>query len=120
MQKILIVDDALSILNLLEFTLTRAGYQVEKAEQAAQALALAGQQQFDLIITDRSMPGMDGIELTRALRALPNCQFIPILMLTTESALERKQEGKEAGLTGWIVKPFQPQGLLDTVKRLLG
>jgi two-component system chemotaxis response regulator CheY len=73
-----------------------------------------------MVITDLNMPNMDGIELIRNLRATPACKFIPIIMLTTESQAEKKQEGKAAGATGWIVKPFRPEQLLAVVKKVLG
>ena len=75
---------------------------------------------FNLVITDVNMPNMDGISLIKELRALPNYKFTPLLMLTTESSPEKKQQGKAAGATGWIVKPFNPEQLLGTVKKVLG
>ena len=76
--------------------------------------------EFDLVFCDLNMPNLDGIGLIRALRALPSCKFIPIVMLTTESQAEKKQEGKSAGATGWIVKPFKPEQLIAVVKKVLG
>ena len=88
---------------------------------AASALAAAmNDEQFDLVLTDVNMPLMDGITLTRELRTLPAYRFVPILILTTEAGPERKQEGKAAGATGWIVKPFNPDQLIAVVKKVLG
>lgn len=73
-----------------------------------------------MIITDLNMPNMDGLELIRQVRAMPSFKFTPIIMLTTESQAGKKQEGKQAGATGWIVKPFKPEQLLGVVKKVLG
>jgi two-component system chemotaxis response regulator CheY len=75
---------------------------------------------FDLVLTDVNMPVMDGLSLTRELRQLPNYRFTPILVLTTEAGPDKKQEGRAAGATGWLVKPFNPDQLLATVKKVLG
>ena len=97
---------------------------VELADQRCSigqdALDRAKEQKFDLVLTDVNMPLMDGISLTRELRALPAYRFVPILMLTTEAGQERKLEGKAAGATGWIVKPFNPDQLIAVVKKVLG
>jgi two-component system chemotaxis response regulator CheY len=85
-----------------------------------QALDLARQETFDLVLSDVHMPNMDGIALIRALRAEAAYRYTPILMLTTEASLERKREGKQAGATGWIVKPFDPPQLIATLRRVLG
>ncbi|MCB1753772.1 MAG: response regulator, partial [Gammaproteobacteria bacterium] len=84
------------------------------------ALNKARQNQVDLVLSDVNMPVMDGITLIKNLRTLPNYKFTPILMLTTESAADKKGEGKAAGATGWIVKPFNPDQLLNTIKKVLG
>ena len=120
MPRILAVDDSPSMRQMVSATLTSAGYEVEEAEDGVQALQLAGRQRFDLVITDVNMPNMDGISLTKELRALPSYKFTPILLLTTESAPEKKLQGKAAGATGWLVKPFNPEQLLATVKKVLG
>jgi two-component system chemotaxis response regulator CheY len=119
MAKILAVDDSASMRQMVTFTLEGAGHSVIEACDGQDGLAKAQQHQVDLVLSDVNMPGMDGIELIRALRALPSYQFVPILMLTTESATEKKLEGKAAGATGWIVKPFNPEQLLATIKRVL-
>jgi len=120
MAKILTVDDAASMRQMVAFSLKEAGHQVDQAADGNQGLTLAKSKPFDLIITDVNMPGMDGISLTRSLRLLPGYKFTPILLLTTESTPEKKAQGKAAGATGWLVKPFDPGKLLETVKRVLG
>lgn len=120
MAKILAVDDSASMRQMVTFTLKGAGHDVLEAADGAEALALAKSNQVDLVLTDVNMPNMDGITLIRELRALPNYRFTPILTLTTESGGDKKQEGKSAGATGWIVKPFSPDQLLATIKRVLG
>ncbi len=120
MAKILVVDDSASMRQMVEFTLKEAGHQVMVAEDGQAALGLAKGSGADLVITDVNMPNMDGITLIRELRALPTYKFTPILTLTTESTTEKKMEGKDAGATGWIVKPFNPEKLLATVNKVLG
>ena len=120
MANILAVDDSASMRQMVAFTLKGAGHQVTEAVDGQQALNLAKAQKFDLVLSDVNMPKMDGITLARELRALPNFKFTPILMLTTESGLNKKQEGKAAGATGWIVKPFNPDQLLATIKKVMG
>ena len=83
-------------------------------------MAIAKQEKFDLVLTDVNMPNMNGIELVQQLRQLDDFKFTPMLMLTTESAGDMKMQGKQAGATGWIVKPFNPEQLLSTIKRVLG
>lgn len=120
MATILAVDDSASMRQMVVMTLKGAGYDVVEAVDGVAALQLAKSKAFNLVLTDVNMPKMDGITLTRELRALPAYKFTPILTLTTESAAEKKQEGKAAGATGWIVKPFNPEQLISTVKRVLG
>ncbi|VAW60667.1 Chemotaxis regulator - transmits chemoreceptor signals to flagellar motor components CheY [hydrothermal vent metagenome] len=119
MATILAVDDSASMRQMVSFTLKGAGYQVTEAADGQEALNKARSQQFDLVITDVNMPVMDGITFIRNLRGVANYKFIPMLMLTTESAGDKKAEGKAAGATGWIVKPFNPDQLLSTVKKVL-
>jgi len=120
MVDILAVDDSASMRQMVAFTLKGAGYNVTEAADGQQALSLAKSRKFGLVLTDVNMPNMDGITLTRELRGLPEYKFTPILTLTTESAADKKQAGKAAGATGWIVKPFNPEQLLATVKKVLG
>ena len=115
---ILAVDDSLSIRQTVRLTLTMAGYEVFEAESGQAALEACDNANFDVVVTDLNMPGMDGIELIRRLRARPQFKFVPILMLTTESQLERKQQGKSVGATGWIVKPFTADQLVAVIKKV--
>jgi two-component system chemotaxis response regulator CheY len=116
---ILTVDDSASIRQMVNFILSDAGYSVIEAVDGQDALAKLVNR-VNLVITDLNMPNLDGIGLIRKVRANPACKGVPIIMLTTESQEARKQEGKAAGATGWIVKPFTTQQLLAVVKRVLG
>ncbi|HEX6999713.1 MAG TPA: response regulator [Gammaproteobacteria bacterium] len=120
MARILAVDDSASLRQMVCFTLKQAGHEVIEAADGVQALDLARGSATDLVISDVNMPNMDGITLVRELRGLPEYKFTPILLLTTESGEDKKQAGKAAGATGWIVKPFDPDTLLATIKRVLG
>lgn len=119
MSKILAVDDSASMRQMVSFTLKQAGYDVTDAKDGAEALEIAKGNSFDVVISDVNMPIMDGITLIRELRQLPSYRFTPILMLTTESGTDKKSEGKSAGATGWIVKPFNPDQLLTVVKKVI-
>jgi two-component system chemotaxis response regulator CheY len=101
-------------------TLRAAGYDVIEASDGVEALEVARNRVVDLVITDVNMPNMDGITLVAQLRALASYRLVPLLLLTTESSPERKQQGKQAGATGWMVKPFNPDQLLATLARVLG
>ncbi|PCI65154.1 MAG: response regulator [Gammaproteobacteria bacterium] len=120
MTRILAVDDSASMRQMVTFTLKSAGFEVVDAEDGVKALAIAKNSKFDVVVTDVNMPNMDGITLCSELRKLPNFKFTPILMLTTESSADKKQAGRAAGATGWIVKPFNPEQLLATVKKVVG
>ena len=119
MAMILAVDDSTTMRQMVAFTLKSAGHQVLEAAGGDEALKLAKSNKFDLVITDINMPGMTGLELLRALRAMPDFKFTPVLMLTTEGGAEIKQQGKAAGATGWIVKPFDPEVLLSVLTKVL-
>ncbi|MBU0995030.1 MAG: response regulator [Proteobacteria bacterium] len=116
---IMTADDSASVRQMVSFTLKDAGYEVVEATDGQDALDKISNSSVNMLITDLNMPRMDGIELIRAVRAIPKFKFIPIIMLTTESQAEKKQEGKAAGATGWIVKPFKPDQLLGVVKKVL-
>ncbi|MCW8929792.1 MAG: response regulator [Gammaproteobacteria bacterium] len=118
-QKILVVDDSASMRQMISFTLKGSGYEVVEANDGLQGLTIAKSQSFALVFTDVNMPGMDGLTFTKELRKLPNFKFTPILVLTTEAGTDKKAEGKAAGATGWLVKPFNPEQLLNTAKRVL-
>jgi len=117
---ILAVDDSPSMRQMVAFTLKAAGYDVTEAEDGAVALGLAQKQKYRLVLTDVNMPNMDGLTLVKNLRGLADYKFTPMLMLTTESTPEKKAEGKAAGATGWLVKPFNPEQLIATIQKVLG
>ncbi len=119
MTKILVVDDSNSIRDMVSFTLKSAGFETAEARDGLEGLTKAKSANFDLVISDVNMPNMDGITLCQELRKLPSFKFTPILMLTTESSTDMKMRGKAAGATGWLVKPFNPEKLLATIKRVV-
>ena len=119
-KNILTVDDSASIRQMVTFTLKSAGYAVSEAADGEDGLKKASAGKFDLILTDQNMPKMDGITLIKTLRAHPDYNRTPILMLTTESSDSMKVQGREAGATGWLVKPFDPVKLLEVVKKVIG
>ncbi len=115
---IMTVDDSASVRQMVGFTLKKEGYSIIEASDGKDALGkLKGT--VHMVITDLNMPNMDGIELIKNIRSQAAYKFIPIVMLTTESQAAKKQEGKTAGATGWIVKPFTPEQLLAVVKKVL-
>ncbi|MCY7295370.1 response regulator [Alteromonas sp. a30] len=119
MKKILTVDDSASMRAMVVFTLRGEGYEVSEAVNGKEGLDLAKADIFDLIISDVNMPIMNGIEFVTNVRKEEKYRFTPILMLTTESGTDLKLQGKAAGATGWIVKPFDPQKLIAVVKKVL-
>ncbi len=119
MARILAVDDSVSLRSAVAFTLSRAGHDVVQAGDGSEGLQKARAESFDLVLTDQNMPVMDGITLIRELRAIPAYQRIPILMLTTESSDAMKQQGRAAGATGWLVKPFDPARLVEVVQKVI-
>lgn len=120
MASILAVDDSASMREMVSFTLKSAGFDVTEAEDGVDALSKANGSSFNLVLADVNMPNMDGITLIKELRALPSYKFTPMLMLTTEAGADKKAEGKAAGATGWIVKPFNPDQLVATIQKVLG
>jgi two-component system chemotaxis response regulator CheY len=116
---ILAVDDSASMRQMVNFTLKGAGYEVVQAVDGVEALEYARLHSVDLVLTDVNMPRMDGITLVKELRSLPTYKYTPMLVLTTESSQDKKMQGKQAGATGWIVKPFNPDQLLATIARVL-
>lgn len=120
MATILAVDDSTSLRQMVTSALQQAGHDVVEAGDGVEALDRARSTQVDLVLSDVNMPEMDGLSLVRKLRELPEYRYTPVLILTTESTPEKKQEGREAGATGWLVKPFDPEKLLSTVRRVLG
>lgn len=115
----LAVDDAITMRKMVTFTLRSAGFDVVEASDGVEALQKLSGTRVDLIITDVNMPRMDGIEFTRKARAALAGKSVPILILTTESEVEKKNQARAAGATGWIVKPFQQDQLLAVVNKVL-
>ena len=119
-KRALTVDDSKTMREMVSFTLKGAGYEVIEAEDGQHALTVLGGGPVDVIVTDLNMPNMNGIELIKALRANPTYKYTPILMLTTEADDTKMTEGKSAGATGWIVKPFNPEKLIKVVEKVTG
>lgn len=117
-KRILTVDDSRTIRDMLRHTLAGAGYDVVQAEDGVHGIEVLGADRVDVIITDLNMPRLDGIGFIRHLRQDAVHKATPILILTTESDARKRAEGKAAGATGWIVKPFDPAKLLDVVRRV--
>jgi len=117
---ILVIDDSSAIRQMVAFTLKTEGYTVVEAADGVDGLAKANAHDIDLVLSDQNMPNMDGITFVKALRSLPKFAVTPILMLTTVHNEEMKAQGKEAGATGWLVKPFDPHKLLEVVKKFVG
>lgn len=115
----LVVDDSASMRQMVTFTLQSAGFATLEGANGVEALSVSDKKQIDLVVTDLNMPEMDGITLIKQLRSRPSFKFTPILLLTTESQDSKKAAGKAAGATGWIVKPFKPDKLLDVVKKVV-
>lgn len=118
MANILIVDDSKSMRKLVSHCLETAGHSVVAAEDGVLGLKAAEQMEYDLVVSDINMPNMDGIEMITQLRLLPTYKFTPILVLTTESGQDMKTKGKQAGATGWIVKPFNPSKLVAAISKV--
>ena len=119
MHSILAVDDSPSMRKMVSFTLTGAGYQVVEAVDGQDALEKAQTHDIDLVLADQNMPRLDGIGLTRKLREHPSYTATPILILTTESSDQMKQAGRAAGATGWLVKPFDPNRLIEVIRKVI-
>ena len=117
---ILTVDDSASMRQMIAFTLSNAGYEVIEAADGREALTKLDGRAVHLVVTDLNMPNLDGICLIKGVRVIPAYKYVPIIMLTTESTDEKKQAGKAAGATGWIVKPFRGEQLVAVAKKLLG
>ncbi len=116
---ILIVEDSNAMRGMVRTTLRSAGFEVVEAQDGLEALGWLEGRGVDLIITDVNMPVMDGLTFTRQVRAMASYRLTPILILTTEAGQEMKEKGRAAGATGWIVKPFHPEKLLQVVDLVL-
>jgi len=119
-KKIMTVDDSVSVRMMVGFSLKRAGYETIEAVNGLDALKKLDEHDISMVVADVNMPEMDGIEFVKKMRQHPRHKFTPVVMLTTESHESMKAKGKEAGATGWIVKPFKPDQLISVVKKVLG
>ncbi|MBR2361734.1 MAG: response regulator [Spirochaetaceae bacterium] len=119
-RRILAVDDSVSIRKSISFILGQEGFEVVEAENGSDGLNKSKGEKFGLIITDINMPIMDGIQFIKELRSTAEHKFTPIIVLTTENQDSKMQEGKAAGATGWIVKPFTSEKLIAVVKKIIG
>jgi two-component system chemotaxis response regulator CheY len=118
-KKIMTVDDSPTIRQMLGMALKGAGYEVVEAENGKDALTKLESEKVSMLITDLNMPQMNGIDLIRSVRQSPGLRFLPIIMLTTETQEVKRLEGKAAGASGWIVKPFKPEQLLKVVQMVM-
>ncbi len=117
---VLAIDDSASIRQMVSFTLKSSGYSVIEAVDGVDGLDKARNKTVNLVLTDQNMPRMDGLTLIKSLRGMTQYKSVPILMLTTESSDAMKAQGRAAGTTGWLVKPFDPQKLIEVVKKVIG
>jgi two-component system, chemotaxis family, chemotaxis protein CheY len=118
-KSILVVDDTRSMRKMVAAVLAGAGYEVAEAEDGVEALDLAKGRRFDLVVTDHNMPRMDGVTLVRELRAIADYDPVALIVLSTEVDPAVKQRGRDAGATGWMAKPFDPQRMLDIVAKFI-
>lgn len=118
-KKVLIVDDSEMMRRMVSFTLQSSGYDTVEGSNGKEGLDVLARDRVDLIVADVNMPEMDGISFVRLARQREDCKVVPILMLTTENMATKVKEGREAGATGWLVKPFKPERLLDVVRKVI-
>jgi len=115
---VLAVDDSKTMRDMVLFTLRKAGFEALEAEDGQEALKIINASKIDLLITDLNMPNLDGFGLIQEVRTGHKNNYVPILMLTTESDPSKKERGKSLGATGWIVKPFNPEKLIQVVNKV--
>ena len=120
--KVLIAEDSSSMRKMINFTLVENGFEVKEVKNGKEALDQINNEceKFKLIITDINMPVLNGLELIKELRNHPVYKFTPIIVITTESEEDIRTKGKLAGATAWLVKPFNPEHLLNTVNKVIG
>jgi len=120
--RVLAIDDSRTIRDLVELTLAREGFDAALADDGEHGLEVLGDMspRPDAILTDINMPRLDGLGFIRKVRDMPDYDGIPILVLTTESARELRHKAREAGATGWIVKPFDPARLVGALRTVTG
>lgn len=116
--RILTVDDSRTMLQMLRIALSSRGFEVVQAENGKEGLAALENGPFDVVISDLNMPVMDGFTFIRTLRQNPRNGGLPVLILTTETSKDKRDEGRAAGATGWIVKPFDPDKLVATIRKV--
>lgn len=118
-KKILIVDDSSSLRQVVKIALESSGYEVTEAEHGQDGLNKLKNNTFNMVLSDFNMPVMNGIEFVKELKMIPEYKFCPVIMLTTETEDDKKQEGKLAGVKAWVVKPFKPNTILNAVEKLM-
>ncbi|MBF0537601.1 MAG: response regulator [Nitrospirae bacterium] len=116
---IMIADDSPSIRQIVKMALGEAGYNVIEACDGADALSKIEGATIHMVLVDLNMPKVDGLDVIKGIRANPAHRFVPIVMITTESSVSKRQEGRACGATGWIIKPFKQEQLLSIVKKLV-
>ena len=119
MKRILTIDDSKTIRDMLRLTLVDAGFDVLQAVDGRDGTEVLARERVDLVITDINMPNMDGYEVIRHIRRDDAHKGMPILVLTTESEVEKRNIAREAGATGWMVKPFDPERLIATINKVV-
>ena len=117
-KRILAVDDSATFRKVLGHSLREGGYEVTEAQDGSSALKILEETPVDIVITDLTMPGMDGIELVRKIKSQGRYEDLPVILLSTVSEKEVLERGREAGAAGWIVKPFEPEELISVVEQL--
>lgn len=120
MANILAVDDQKSMREMVRIVLQSSGHTVTLAEDGVEALSIARNETFDLVISDINMPNMNGISFVSKLKLREEYKFVPVLMLTTETSSYKKDKAKAFGASGWLTKPFDPDRLNNAVTKLLG
>ncbi|GBF48982.1 response regulator receiver domain-containing protein [Leptospira ryugenii] len=118
-KKILIIDDSAVFRKIISVHLKNANFELVEAGDGLEGLSKLEEHQIDLIVSDMNMPNMDGISFIKKTKENPKYKFTPIIMLTTESQPEKKQQGMDAGARAWLTKPFSPEELLETISKLL-
>jgi len=117
-KRILTIDDSRTIRDMLNLTLSEAGFEVLQAVDGEDGIDVFAKERVDVVITDINMPKMDGYEVIRHIRGKPEYKSMPVLVLTTESEAEKRNIAREAGATGWLVKPFDPERLIATINKV--
>ena len=117
---VLAIDDSKTMRLMVAAALENAGFDVVTADDGVQGVEAFGQRRFDAVITDINMPNLDGFGVIEAIRSAPKNRRVPVLVLTTESSDEFRNRARSLGATGWLVKPFDEEGLVNTVRVVTG